>query len=100
MGSLAQLRARACADALLSLGVGSDRLFVTHRGQGSRIGVSFIPRSMRPYAPMPPGDFGEFAVILQGETKEAGHVARLPLQACLLHAVPRSSATHELISQS
>ena len=52
---LARCRANACMEALLSLGVSSDRVFTTFAGQGAVSGVDFIPR---PQACLPPFELG------------------------------------------
>ena len=81
MDFLARSRAQACLDALVELGVERSRLFVTYSGLGTQMAVHFIPRSMRPYAPMPEGDFADYAVITEGVTTESGDTVRVPLRA-------------------
>ena len=74
------MRAQACVDALARLGVDRERLFVTYTGMGTHIRTDFIPRSMRPYSPMPEGDWHEYATIVEGVTTQSGDVVQLPLQ--------------------
>lgn len=81
MAQLAQHRALACVAALATLGIERSRLFVTYEGMSGNIRTDFIPHSLLPYAPMPGGDFGACAVIIEGTTSERGHTIRVPFHA-------------------
>ena len=60
MDRLAQLRAQACVQALMTLGVSEKRLWATFHGRGGKVAqkADFIPHSSRNrerYKPLPPG---------------------------------------------
>lgn len=79
MDRLAEHRARACAEALVGLGLSAERLIITFRGRGGSTEVRFTPRSISPYGPTPAGDWGEYALVYQGRTQTAGERVLCPL---------------------
>eukprot|EP00965_Chrysotila_dentata_P029535 981938-Pleurochrysis_carterae.AAC.1 len=73
---LAEMRARSCLDALVSLGVPRERLFARWEGRAGEIKVDFIPHGA---IPSPSIDHGALplslhpgAVVFRGETDAEG----------------------------
>jgi outer membrane protein OmpA-like peptidoglycan-associated protein len=79
MDKLAEMRAKACIGTLVQLGIRRERLLLSFNGNSKHLRVEFLPRSMRPYAPLDEGPVPELALVFEGVTQAAGQKVQCPL---------------------